>query len=101
MRIIGIDPGLRHTGYNVLEDGKSIASGTLVPPDDSLTITSVLSYVLPRLYNVIGQYAPTIAVVEEVAWYGRPKKITLPLSHVAGAIMGLCAAVGLYTYSLT
>lgn len=101
MRVLGVDPGLVHCGWAVLEDGKTIAVGTLVPPAvEKHTINTTLAYLIPELDKIVGQYFPTAAAVEQVAWYGTRKRITLPLSHVAGAIVGLLLARGITTYLL-
>lgn len=100
--IIGIDPGLRHTGWCVIdEDGKPVARGTIVPPGRGrIQPHEVLNVVLPALDAVVTKYRPDYAVVEQVAWYGSSKRITLPLSHVAGGIAGYCTGLGCDTYLL-
>lgn len=90
MVVLGVDPGLRHTGWCVLRGNRAVARGTIVPPGrGKMSLEEILSYVLPRLKAVADEWEPDIAVVEQVTWYGRPKRITLPLSHVAGAIIGV------------
>jgi Holliday junction resolvasome RuvABC endonuclease subunit len=90
MRVLGIDPGLRHTGWAVIDDkGRAVAKGTIVPPGRGrIQPHEVLEYVLDRLCYIIAEFVPDVAVVEQVAWYGRGRRITLPLAHVAGGIAG-------------
>ncbi len=97
-----MDPGLRHTGWAVIrDDGKPIAKGTIVPPGHGrIQPHEVLEYVLPKLNDAIARFEPDVVVVEQVTWYGRGRRITLPLAHVAGAIAGMCVGAGLPVYLL-
>lgn len=101
MRVLGVDPGLLHTGWAVLDDGKPIALGTLIPPKKvELTSHFVLSFVVPQLLAVAREHLPEVVAVEQVTWYGKAKRITLPLSHVAGGIIGalLTLEIPVYVY---
>ena len=96
--VLGIDPGVKHTGWCVLRDTgplsvyKPIARGVIIPPGEGKHgVAEVLSWVLPRMRQVLLDYGPTLVAVEEVTWYGRGRRITLPLSHVAGALIALSA----------
>ena len=93
MRILGIDPGLRATGYGVIEAaGNSlgyIASGTVrIPSDDELPVR--LKAILDGLAEVIALYQPDIAVVEKVFVNTNPQS-TLLLGQARGA--AICALV--------
>lgn len=102
MKILGIDPGLRHTGFCLTGEGdRVVARGVLVPPGRGrIQHHQVLAYVLPRLGVLIDEHRPDIAVVEQVTWYGRGRRITLPLAHVAGAIAGFCLSRNVSVYLL-
>jgi hypothetical protein len=102
MTILGVDPGLRHTGWCVLGDAGVVAArGTIVPAGRGrIQPHEVLNIVLPELGRVVDRYQPSIGVVEQVAWYGSSKRITLPLSHVAGGIAGFLVGLGLSVYLL-
>ena len=96
MRILGIDPGMRHTGYCLLITGRPGKHGVIdlagrgkVPIQDAITAA------LTGVRGLVRDLQPDMAVVEQVAWYGRASRITLPLSHVAGAIVGYLLAQGI------
>mgnify|MGYP001558261413 CR=1 FL=1 len=90
--VLGIDPGVKHTGWCVLKAGKPIARGIIIPPGEGKHgVAEVLAWVLPRMRRILLDYGPTLVAVEEVTWYGRGRRITLPLSHIAGALMALSA----------
>ena len=93
MRILGIDPGLRTTGYGVIEASGSklayVASGAVrVPTGDELPIR--LKAILDGLAEVISIYRPDIAVIEKVFVNTNPQS-TLLLGQARGA--AICALV--------
>lgn len=95
MIILGVDPGIRHTGWVVLDDQTVVGRGTIVPPGrGKMLVSQALSFILPEIAAVLAAYHPSIASVEEVTWYGKTRRITLPLSHVTGAVAGVCLASG-------
>ena len=93
MRILGIDPGLRITGYGVIERSGAnltyIASGTIrIPPAGELP--ERLKAILDGLSEVINTYRPDNAVVEKVFVNANPQS-TLLLGQARGA--AICALV--------
>ena len=70
IRIIGIDPGLRRTGWGVLDISGSrlsfVAAGT-VRPDDRLPLAERLCLIHDGLAKVLEEYSPDEAAVEATA----------------------------------
>jgi crossover junction endodeoxyribonuclease RuvC len=91
-RILGIDPGLRITGYGVIEKhGQQlhyIASGCIKTPDGELP--ERLKVILTSLGEVIAQHQPQLAAVEKVFVNVNPQS-TLLLGQARGA--AICALV--------
>lgn len=99
--ILGVDPGIRHTGYCVLRDGKPIEHGVIVLEGrGKVAIADAIAFALSGLADIVHRWVPTAGVVEQVGWYGSRKAITLPLAHVAGSIAGFLAADGFPVYLL-
>lgn len=104
-RILGVDPGLRHTGWAVVDmaSGRLLDTGLIVYPEDR-PIPSFpgpyIEWILRGLDAVLVEHAPGVAAVEQVTWYGSRQRVTLPLSHVAGAIVGYLLAKGLDVFLL-
>ena len=96
MIVLGVDPGLRHTGYAVLRDGRPVETGVLVPPG-ALSLEVVIRFVTEQLRGIVHQWKPEYAAVEQVAWFGRQRRVTMPLSHIAGAIAGFLLGRGVST----
>lgn len=91
-RILGIDPGLRVTGFGVIDKvGQKlhyVASGCIKTPDGELP--ERLKVILDSLGEVIAQHRPQQAVVEKVFVNVNPQS-TLLLGQARGA--AICAAV--------
>ena len=90
--ILGIDPGLRMTGFGVIQQTGSqltyVASGTIKTPDGDLA--ERLGVILRGVREVIGLYKPNIAAIEKVFVNINPQS-TLLLGQARGA--ALCALV--------
>lgn len=93
LRILGIDPGLRVTGFGIIDQtGQQLAyvasgcvrSGTGELPER-------LKVLLEGLQEVIAEYRPQCAAIEQVFVNVNPKS-TLLLGQARGA--AICAAVG-------
>ncbi|MCA3001339.1 MAG: crossover junction endodeoxyribonuclease RuvC [Rhodocyclaceae bacterium] len=92
MRILGLDPGLRVTGYGVIEKSAAsliyVASGCIKSPDGELP--DRLKNILYSVQEVIRLYAPTDVAVEKVFVNVNPQS-TLLLGQARGA--AICGAV--------
>jgi len=92
MKILGIDPGLRTTGFGVIrQDGSKlsyIASGTIKTPDADLP--QRLKVILNSVAEVVQTYQPDCAAIEKVFVNVNPQS-TLLLGQARGA--AICALV--------
>ena len=92
LRILGIDPGLRVTGYGVIEKSGSkltyVTSGCIKSPDGELP--DRLKNILRSVEEVIRLYTPAQVAVEKVFVNVNPQS-TLLLGQARGA--AICAAV--------
>lgn len=94
MRILGIDPGLRTTGFGVIVKQGSqlayVASGTVKTPDGDLPLR--LKTILAGVSEVVRTYGPDCAAIEKVFVNVNPQS-TLLLGQARGAaICGLVHA---------
>lgn len=95
MRILGIDPGLRITGFGVIEKQGTrlsyIASGTVLTPSDA-DLPERLKTILEGVAEIIRTYRPEQAAIEKVFVNVNPQS-TLLLGQARGAaICGLVSA---------
>ncbi|NYT63211.1 crossover junction endodeoxyribonuclease RuvC [Alcaligenaceae bacterium] len=89
MRILGIDPGLRRTGFGVIDAQgmrlQYVASGTIVVPPD-LPLAQRLKVILDNIRNIVQDTQPTVSVLEKVFVNTNPAS-TLLLGQARGAAM--------------
>jgi crossover junction endodeoxyribonuclease RuvC len=97
MRLIGLDPGLRHTGWGVLECVGSrlryVADGAIAP-DPALSLAERLVALHHALAAVIAEHAPEAAAVEET-FVSKNAASTLKLGLARGVVLLVPALAGL------
>ena len=97
VRIIGIDPGLRNTGWGVIEqDGHRlsyVADGSVHTEADAPLAVRLLQ-IHQQLVEVIRSFAPDEAAIEET-FVNKDARATLKLGQARGAAMLAPARLGL------
>ncbi|WP_322996855.1 crossover junction endodeoxyribonuclease RuvC [Castellaniella sp.] len=103
MRILGVDPGLRRTGFGVIEAHgarlRYVASGTIVVPA-ALPLHARLKVILDNLREVARDTQPDQAAVEKVFLNTNPAS-TLLLGQARGAALCALADSGLAVQEYT
>lgn len=89
VRIIGIDPGLRRTGWGVIESLGNrlsfVACGTLTPPTE-LPLAERLSILFRELGDLLDRFTPDEAAVEETFVNKGPQSALL-LGQARGVVL--------------
>jgi crossover junction endodeoxyribonuclease RuvC len=89
IRIIGIDPGLRNTGWGVIEQDASrlsyIADGS-VHSDADAPLPERLLQIHTQLLAVLRDFAPSEAAIEET-FVNKDARATLKLGQARGVVM--------------
>ncbi|MEC8515649.1 MAG: crossover junction endodeoxyribonuclease RuvC [Pseudomonadota bacterium] len=97
MQILGIDPGIRNTGWGIvgLADGRlsHVANG-VIRPDPKSPESARLHVIAVELEAVIAAHAPQAAAIEEI-FVARSAAAALKLGMARGVAMAQCAAAGL------
>ncbi len=97
IRIIGIDPGLRRTGWGIVEQQgnvlRFIASGT-VKSDDKASLASRLCQLHDGLSSILADHAPQEAAIENT-FVNKDAAATLKLGQARGIAMLVPARAGL------
>src|SRR5690625_4131688 len=103
MRILGVDPGLRRTGFGVIQaDGgrlRYVTSGTIVVPTDK-PLALRLMVILDHIHEVADAIRPTVAVLAKVFVNTNPST-TLLLGQARGAAMCALADCNLDVHEYT
>jgi crossover junction endodeoxyribonuclease RuvC len=97
MLVLGLDPGLRHTGWGLVEAAgnrlRFVAAGVL-DTDAAHDLSVRLVTLHDGLAEVVVRYRPTVAAVEETV-VNKNAASSLKLGHARGVIMFTVAAAGL------
>jgi len=95
--ILGLDPGLRHTGWGIIEVHghklRHIAHGTISPPS-TLEFSKRLAYLFSHILDICQTYKPHTAAIESV-FVNSNSASTLKLSAARGAVMVAPAHYGI------
>lgn len=96
-RILGLDPGLRRTGWGVIASEGTrlsfVACGAVVS-DDRLTLAERLRQLHAGLSAVLADWSPDEVAVEET-FVNKDAKATLKLGHARGVALLVPALAGL------
>ena len=84
VRILGLDPGLRHTGWAVVDSRDSRLS--FVAAGDSLSLAERLAELHGQIRTVVSDFSPDEAAVEETFVNKNPNS-TLKLGQARGVVL--------------
>ena len=94
MKILGVDPGLRITGYGIITADKQkitlIETGIITPNPKEL-IQNRIATVYRGLEEVVEQHKPDVMVLEKLFTHYRHATTACLLGHVRGVICLLCS----------
>ena len=86
-RILGIDPGLLHTGWAIIDVAgstrKYIASGVILPPT-KIDFAQRLAYIFNGINELCENFKPTECSIE-IIFVNKNSKTTLLLGHARAA----------------
>lgn len=97
MRVLGVDPGTRRTGWGVAErvdrQPKHIAAG-VIRLKESAPLADRLERIYDELEALVDEHQPDAMAVEDV-FYAKFPNAAIKLSHVRGVVLLLAAKRGL------
>jgi crossover junction endodeoxyribonuclease RuvC len=97
MRVLGLDPGSRRTGWGVVERNgrgfRCLGAGH-VAPSARLGLAERLHAIVRQVDEVMARYAPDCVVIE-AAFHHAFARSTLVLGHVRGALLVAAVERGL------
>ena len=100
MRILGLDPGLKHTGWGVVDNISNrlsyVASG-VITSDDKLDLAQRIAVLHNGIIGVIKVHSPDEAAIEET-FVNKNPLTTLRLGQARGAVLLAPALMELPVY---
>ena len=96
MRIVGIDPGIRATGFGVIEKNRKVTvlSYGIINPPVKDTMSERLKYLYKDAKEVIDKYKPDLLVIEST-FHQKNVKSALILGQAKGSILLAAANSGI------
>jgi crossover junction endodeoxyribonuclease RuvC len=97
VRIVGLDPGLRNTGWGVIESEGSrliyVADGSVHSDADAPLATRLLQ-IHEQIVRVLKEFVPDEVAIEET-FVNKDARATLKLGQARGAVMLAPASLGI------
>ena len=89
MRVLGVDPGSRITGYGLLEERNreiSFIEAGLVKPPEKMPFSQKIHRIFQGLVEILDRCAPDAVAVEDL-FYAKNARSSLKLGHARGAAL--------------
>jgi len=97
MKVLGVDPSLRSTGYAVLEGdrrGQRVLEYGVVKTRSGTSIPETIGRITRGIEEVVWRHEPDCLAIEEV-FTAQNSRVALSLGHVRGAVILVCERCGL------
>ncbi len=98
MRILGIDPGLKATGYGLIDvtRGKvSLLEAGVIEPKRRKKLQHRIQTIYNHLSEIINQYHPEVMVLEKLYTHNQRLVVACIMGHARGVICLLSAQNGI------
>jgi len=96
--VLGVDPGLRCTGYALLERstvGPVLREAGVIRSKPGLSLAARVLEIGAGLREVIQEFHPQMMAIERVYTLGKNPKSALLMAHARGAILMVAAEAGI------
>jgi crossover junction endodeoxyribonuclease RuvC len=95
MKILGIDPGLKATGYGVIEVNGTLQSvrlietGTIEPPTHG-SLPEKLNTIYKNLNAIVVEHSPEVMILEKLYAHYKHPNTACVMGHARGVICLVC-----------
>jgi crossover junction endodeoxyribonuclease RuvC len=103
VRILGIDPALRVTGYGVIEKrarGLALIEAGVVSPKPNGTLESRLAELHAGISSLLAQTEPDVVVIEELYTTYKNPMTAILMGHARGVMCLASAQAGIPVHTL-
>lgn len=100
MRVLGVDPSLRSTGYAVLDGDRrtqKVLEYGLIKTKKADSLQQCLVQIADTIEGVVKEHSPDCLAIEDI-FTARNSSVALKLGHVRGAVILVCERNGLETF---
>jgi len=100
MRILGVDPSLRSTGYAIVEGDRKkqkVIEFGLIKTRSSESLEDSLKHIAASIEKVVREHVPDCLAIENI-FTARNSRVALQLGHVRGVVILVCTRCGLETF---
>ncbi len=107
VRILGLDPGTRLTGYGVIdvvpgqEHRPALVDGGVIRLDDKAPLIDRLCELERELVDLIAEHRPACVAVEEIYAHYKHPKTAIIMAHARGVILLVARRKGLGVHELS
>ena len=101
MRILGVDPSLRSTGYAIVEGDRKkqkVIEFGLIKTRSSESLEDSLKHIAASIEKIVREHTPDCLAIENI-FTARNSRVALQLGHVRGVVILVCTSCGLETFS--
>lgn len=103
MKILGIDPGIKSTGYGVIriDDGQPEMEGYgVIEPEAGMNVHQRLNHIYEGVVDIIRTYRPDHIAIEDV-FYSKNVRSTLTIGQARGVaiLASVRAGIGVSEYA--
>jgi len=100
MRILGVDPSLRSTGYAIVEGDRKkqkVIEFGLIKTRSSESLEDSLKHIAASIEKIVREHAPDCLAIENI-FTAKNSRVALQLGHVRGVVILVCTRCGLETF---
>jgi crossover junction endodeoxyribonuclease RuvC len=101
MKVLGVDPSLRSTGYAVIEGDRNrqkVIEYGLIRTKSGEPLDKAINNIAASIEEVVRHHEPDCLAIEEV-FTAKNSRVALQMGHVRGAVILACRKCGLETVS--
>lgn len=100
MRILGVDPSLRSTGYAIVEGDRKkqkVIEFGLIKTRSTESLEDSLKHIAASIEKIVREHTPDCLAIENI-FTARNSRVALQLGHVRGVVILVCTSCGLETF---
>lgn len=98
MLVLGVDPGLKTTGYGLVElrsDRVFLIEGGVIRSDGKAEMARRVGAIFKGIAEVIREFSPDVMAMEEIYSHTKHPRTAIIMAHARGAILAAADTMGI------